>query len=198
MECINCRKELTKRQLQKKQVFCSMDCNRAAKAAKLHPCITCKVNLTKSKFCSRSCSAKTNNIGKRRHGLATNSFGVVRGACGNCGKETPKFFCDNTCFSQFTTELKAYAWLTGDTAVASAPNGEIKIWLLDWQKKKCDYTCQNCGWRKFHPVDGKPGVQVDHINGNNKDHRPENIRVLCPNCHWETETYCGRNKKRRP
>lgn len=36
--------------------------------------------------------------------------------------------------------------------------------------------------------------QLDHINGNPKDHRLENLRILCPNCHAQTDTYCGKNK----
>jgi 5-methylcytosine-specific restriction endonuclease McrA len=38
-------------------------------------------------------------------------------------------------------------------------------------------------------------LQLDHINGNNKDQRPSNLRFLCPNCHSQTETYAGGNRK---
>lgn len=37
-------------------------------------------------------------------------------------------------------------------------------------------------------------LQLDHINGKNNDHRIENLRFLCPNCHSITETYAGKNK----
>lgn len=39
-------------------------------------------------------------------------------------------------------------------------------------------------------------LHLDHINGVNNDHRLENLRLLCPNCHSQTETYCGRNQKK--
>lgn len=42
---------------------------------------------------------------------------------------------------------------------------------------------------------GSPIVlHLDHINGISNDNRIENLRWLCPNCHSQTSTYCGRNK----
>lgn len=41
------------------------------------------------------------------------------------------------------------------------------------------------------------GMHIDHINGIGNDHRLENLHMLCPNCHSQTETYAGRNAKRR-
>lgn len=37
-------------------------------------------------------------------------------------------------------------------------------------------------------------LELDHINGKNNDHRFENLRFLCPNCHSQTDTFRGRNK----
>ena len=40
-------------------------------------------------------------------------------------------------------------------------------------------------------------LQLDHINGNNKDQRLMNLRFLCPNCHAQTDTFCGKNVNRK-
>ena len=55
-----------------------------------------------------------------------------------------------------------------------------------------NYSCSICGLDKWQ---GQTIVlDLDHINGNNRDNRLENLRYLCPNCHSQTDTYKGRNK----
>ncbi|MFJ9814388.1 HNH endonuclease [Streptomyces sp. NPDC101151] len=55
--------------------------------------------------------------------------------------------------------------------------------------------CALCGteavWR------GRPlPLEVDHVDGNWRDSRTENLRLLCPNCHSVTDNYRGRGKGR--
>ncbi|MEU7634574.1 HNH endonuclease signature motif containing protein [Streptomyces sp. NPDC039016] len=55
--------------------------------------------------------------------------------------------------------------------------------------------CARCGtgavWR------GRPlPLEVDHVDGNWRDNRLANLRLLCPNCHATTDTYRGRGKGR--
>jgi len=52
--------------------------------------------------------------------------------------------------------------------------------------------CMNCGRNTW--LDRPIPLELDHINGNNKDNRLENPRLLCPNCHAFTPTYRGRNR----
>ncbi|MFE6229231.1 HNH endonuclease [Streptomyces sp. NPDC057854] len=57
-------------------------------------------------------------------------------------------------------------------------------------------TCKECGigpeWL------GEPlALEIDHLNGDWSDDRRENLRLLCPNCHAVTDTWCrgGRRVK---
>jgi ribosomal protein L13E len=55
-------------------------------------------------------------------------------------------------------------------------------------------VCEECGLSEWR---GKPiTIQVDHRNGIRDDHRFENLRMLCPNCHSQTDTFGARNLKR--
>lgn len=39
-------------------------------------------------------------------------------------------------------------------------------------------------------------LQLEHKNGNGSDHSLDNLQWLCPNCHSQTNTFAGRNKKK--
>lgn len=55
--------------------------------------------------------------------------------------------------------------------------------------------CSRCGIDRWQGR--KAPLQLDHIDGDPTNNQRENLRLLCPNCHAQTPTYCGRNIGRR-
>lgn len=79
-------------------------------------------------------------------------------------------------------------------AVRRVPNARLKRAMKELGVVE---LCALCG---IGPVwQGEPlPLEVDHIDGSWHNNRPENLRLLCPNCHSATDTYRGRAKGRRP
>jgi hypothetical protein len=65
-----------------------------------------------------------------------------------------------------------------------------KLWKFKILPKKCQ-ICNISEW-----MDRPLTLQIDHINGINTDNRLENLQILCPNCHSQTDTYAGKNNKK--
>jgi len=84
------------------------------------------------------------------------------------------------------------------------PINELLVKNSDYQSHKLktrlfkstlkSQKCELCGWCE-ESADGRIPVELDHINGDHKDNRLENLRILCPNCHSLQLNHRGRNKK---
>jgi len=64
-------------------------------------------------------------------------------------------------------------------------NQSLKRRLI--REKILENKCAVCG---LPPIwNGRPlTLQLDHINGDRTDYRLNNIRLICPNCHVQTDT----------
>jgi len=54
--------------------------------------------------------------------------------------------------------------------------------------------CENCGNTTWN--NEKIPLELHHIDGNHFNNDLDNLMVLCPNCHAQTDNYCGKNIKK--
>lgn len=83
--------------------------------------------------------------------------------------------------TNFRRDIKEYLVIDGPDIASSKLRSKLVSSGLKEEK------CEICGITEWL---GKPLMfQLDHINGNRRDDRFENLRILCPNCHTQTPTY---------
>lgn len=77
--------------------------------------------------------------------------------------------------------------------IGKLDRGQLRRRLL--QENILRNCCYECGIT--HWLGQRLSLHLDHINGKSDDSRPENLRLLCPNCHSQTETFGARNVRRK-
>lgn len=84
-------------------------------------------------------------------------------------------------------------WLKGEESGMRGKtniSAHIRRWLFEQRGE----ACWKCNWNEKHPDSGKCPLEIDHIDGCHTNNHPDNLRLLCPNCHALTSTYKNRNK----
>lgn len=157
-------------------------------------CVGCSTDIsteTHKAFCTDGCREdfwfKVTSNRPPEHKTAGNE-------CPHCGKSIGN--ASKTCVSCMYIDRcqeRVDTWLAGEWNGARPGNeyqlaDVIRRFLL----KKANYACTRCGFDTPHST-GSSILQVEHIDGHANNHRPENLTVLCPNCHALTETYGARN-----
>lgn len=121
--------------------------------------------------------------------------GKSNDVCIICGKQLYKNHKTQYCqehLIQYKKEEKIKNWLeTGETGctVDTTIRGSIREYIL----KDQNYKCAICGientWNNK-----KLNFILDHINGDASNSNRENLRLICPNCDSQLETYKSKNK----
>ena len=114
--------------------------------------------------------------------------------CKECNKEftygyskTGKF-CSNECNGLYKSKKHKQTWLAGNLK-----NVE-RVTIRKYLAEERGYKCEMCGISDWN---GKSlTLHVDHKDGNPADNRPENMRLLCPNCHSQSPFLGNGNKGR--
>jgi hypothetical protein len=117
---------------------------------------------------------------------------MPKSICKNCGIEfkyghssTGKY-CSSACNGEHKSKLHKEDWYAGKLTRVERPT------LRRYLSEDRGYACECCGISEWN---GKEIIlQVDHIDGNPGDDSPNNVRLICPNCHSQTEFLGGRNK----
>ena len=82
------------------------------------------------------------------------------------------------------------AWKKGKYSASFEYDGKgnHKKVLTEERGHKCE-DCGNTCWQN-KPIP----LELEHVDGNNRNNIKSNLKLLCPNCHAFTEFYRGRNK----
>lgn len=118
--------------------------------------------------------------------------------CKHCGQKVHNryaYYCSNRCQIDFQYEEFISHWLSGDI------NGSIGINVMTTSAHIRRYLdlnsnsiCVLCGWSQVNPITNKVPLEIDHIYGNSENNSPQNLRLICPNCHTLTSNFRGLNK----
>ena len=114
--------------------------------------------------------------------------------CAVCGKIVPlakQTYCSRECHRRSEFERRREI-LEGGGYCGIYCNGFIRKYLV----YRFGDRCSKCGWDKRHPKTGRVPVEVEHIDGDYRNNRLENLTLLCPNCHSLTDTFRGLNRGR--
>jgi len=125
-----------------------------------------------------------------------------RGTCLLCGKvlnRPKKRYCNNRCHLEFRRRDYIKRWLAGQESGLVRGRGRSREFgiskiIRTWMVKTRGERCERCGWKERHPTTGRVPLQLDHLDGDHHNARPENLRHFCPNCHSLTPTFGALNK----
>lgn len=142
-----------------------------------------------NQYCGHSCAAYVNNQGVSRN---YKTGQTAKKPCLHCSKETLNIkYCSTDCHQIDVWEtVKKKIRKTGNTNINGGKVSPSipKKYLLEARGQKCEM----CGRKNWN---NKPiPIVLDHVNGDSTNWMLTNLRLICPNCDAQTDTYKGKNK----
>ncbi|WP_395089389.1 HNH endonuclease [Armatimonas sp.] len=116
-----------------------------------------------------------------------------RTVCANSVRRPVDIYCCKTCQHEHEYEIYISAWSAGERSGARAEVCVSKH-VQRWVRRTFGEHCCQCHWAERNLNTGRIPLHLDHIDGNWRNNRPENLRLLCPNCHALTATYGAQNR----
>jgi hypothetical protein len=120
--------------------------------------------------------------GLKSEGIQFGQAKQTRPLCRNCGKPVrrrPNVYCSFYCQHKFNRRVK----VERGTACTRA----LKSYLLDC----LEHRCEICGLAEW--MDRPIPLELDHKDGDAANNSLDNLRLICPNCYAQTETYKAKN-----
>lgn len=139
-------------------------------------------------YCSSSCSAKINNT------IYQKRIPRIIVPCLNCGTPTKQSFCSADCSKVFKYNLNIENWKNGLSVGYNGKTIQLKPFIRKFLLEKYNNKCCKCRWCEINPTTNKIPLEVNHIDGDAKNCKEENLEVICPNCHSLTHNFRALNK----
>ena len=114
--------------------------------------------------------------------------------CLNCKSiiKSKNKYCSNKCQHEYQYEKYISDWKNGKLS-GMRGDYQISMHIKTYIFKKFNNKCSKCGWGEVNKYTNNIPLEIEHIDGNYKNNKEENLTLLCPNCHSLTSTYKGAN-----
>jgi len=128
---------------------------------------------------------------------ANKEYKDITVVCQECGKEYhPRYssmgkYCSRECSAKARTKNVYIDYINNQDKYYGRSN---MSWLKPFILKKQNCKCAICGMENKWQ-DKKLVFILDHIDGHANNNNIDNLRLVCPNCDSQLETYKSRNKR---